>query len=176
MRVIVEVISGPAASRRVSLVAGQSIRIGRTDWADVSFPRDQLMSGIHFLLETDASGCSITDQGSRNGTFVNGRRIDQKTLLRDGDRIVAGQTRFAVRIEGVSASAAAPSPPGGQVVPQTFPPPGVSSVEGRATPGATQSDVFPADPESSTVRPAPESLSRQTSCPPEPTAIRPAPA
>lgn len=171
MRMIVEAIAGPGPGRRISLVAGQAVSVGRTEWADVSFPRDPLMSGTHFLLETDASGCYITDKGSRNGTFVNGQRITQKTPLRDGDRIVAGQTRFAVRIEGLVAAEA---PGAGPVVSPVSPPP----------PGKRREDVdvvFPpreepgpiaADSDTSTVRPPPGSPVRRTPLAPEPQALQ----
>src|SRR5439155_11949496 len=41
--------------------------------------------------------CRISDLGSRNGTFLNGSRI-QEAVLFDGDLISAGQTRFRVHI------------------------------------------------------------------------------
>ncbi len=165
MRVIVEVIAGPAASRRISLVAGQAVCVGRTEWADVSFPRDPLMSGTHFLLETDASGCYITDKGSRNGTFVNGQRISQKTRLRDGDRIVAGQTRFAVRIEGPVADDV---PPGS---PAAFAATGKGPAEDVFPPGEGPGPVA-ADSDTSTVRPPPGSPVRRTPMAPEPQAVQ----
>ncbi len=165
MRVIVEVIAGPAASRRISLVAGQAVCVGRTEWADVSFPRDPLMSGTHFLLETDATGCYITDKGSRNGTFVNGQRISQKTRLQDGDRIVAGQTRFAVRIEGSVAAGSGGVGESPAVAPRD---------KGRANdfpPGEPPSPIA-AESESSTVRPPAGSPVRRTPPAPEPKAIQ----
>lgn len=170
MRVIVEVIAGPAASRRISLVAGQTVCVGRTEWADVSFPRDPLMSGTHFLLETDSTGCYITDKGSRNGTFVNGQRISQKTRLRDGDRIVAGQTRFAVRIE---AEAAAEMPQAGSVSGLlATPPPARDKVRGADFPPGEEPGPIATDSDTSTVRPTPGSPVRKTPLAPEPQAIQ----
>lgn len=167
MRVIVEVIAGPAGSRRISLVAGQAVCVGRTEWADVSFPRDPLMSGTHFLLETDATGCYITDKGSRNGTFVNGQRISQKTRLQDGDRIVAGQTRFAVRIEGAVAAGA----PGGEEKPVS--PPARDKTLGKEfAPPCGEPSPVAAESESSTIRPPAKSPVRRTPLAPEPQAIR----
>lgn len=164
MRIIVEVIAGPAGSRRISLVAGQAVCVGRTEWADVSFPRDPLMSGTHFLLETDSTGCYITDKGSRNGTFVNGQRISQKTRLQDGDRIVAGQTRFAVRIEGAVAAGAQgiPAPPA----------PGDKSRESEPSPPGEWPGPIAGESESSTIRPPAKSPLRHTPLAPEPQAIQ----
>jgi hypothetical protein len=68
------------------------------------------MSGVHFALRSDSSGCYLTDLGSSNGTLVNGQPVTARTLLRAGDEIRAGETRFAVYVEqgsGVSPGGAA---------------------------------------------------------------------
>lgn len=57
------------------------------------------MSGVHFALETDQQSCYVSDLGSSNGTFVNGRRIAARTRLQPGDKITAGQTQFVLRGE-----------------------------------------------------------------------------
>lgn len=110
MRVILEIISGATAGRKVRLTADQELRVGRTEWADLAVPQDSLMSGIHFSLASDFSGCYLTDLDSSNGTLLNGQPVCSRTRLRAGDQIVAGQTRFAVRIEqdahGASGGAA----------------------------------------------------------------------
>ncbi len=54
---------------------------------------DASVSRRHASFSTDAAGCvSLTDEGSANGTFVNGRRIPahRRTRLKDGDRIHLG--------------------------------------------------------------------------------------
>lgn len=116
MRVILEVISGSTAGRKVFLTADQELRVGRTEWADFAVPQDSLMSGVHFALRSDISGCYLTDLGSSNGTLVNGQPVCGPTLLGAGDEILAGETRFAVHVEqesGVSPGgvAEARSPP-----------------------------------------------------------------
>ena len=100
MRVIVEVGSGPLAGTKISLGAGQVLQVGRTEWADFALPHDKRLSAVHFALETSHAACYIKDLGSSNGTFINGRRIEARTVLRHADKISAGQTVFAVRIEG----------------------------------------------------------------------------
>ena len=100
MRVIIEITSGPAAGKKILLGAGQTVQVGRTEWADYSFPQDGRMSSTHFALETDATGCYVRDLGSTNGTFVGGRKVADKVAVRHGDEILAGQTRFQVQMEG----------------------------------------------------------------------------
>ncbi|AKU17586.1 FHA domain-containing protein [Luteipulveratus mongoliensis] len=57
---------------------------------------DMLVSRQHVRITVDDEGLAIEDLGSRNGTFVNGRRIE-RTHLREGDRIGIGASTFEVR-------------------------------------------------------------------------------
>ncbi len=108
MRVIVEVASGPAAGKKVLLSVGQTLQVGRTEWADFPVPHDGRMSGVHFALETDAAGCCLRDLGSTNGTQLNGTPVTQRVALHNGDKIQAGETIFSVDIEGDAPRQAAP--------------------------------------------------------------------
>lgn len=99
MRVIVEAITGPCGTRRFVVATGQSMKIGRAEAADISFPRDGYMSSIHFQIEATRDACIVTDLGSANKTFVNQAQITAPTVLRGGEKISAGQTVFAVKIE-----------------------------------------------------------------------------
>ncbi len=120
MRVILEVSSGPSAGQKVLLRASQALQVGRTEWADLAVPHDGRMSGLHFALETDGVACYLEDLGSSNGTLLNGRPVAQRTVLRNGDEIRAGDTVFLLHTEGDApetvklaareAAAAAPRP------------------------------------------------------------------
>jgi eukaryotic-like serine/threonine-protein kinase len=50
----------------------------------------------HASLEVRADRAWLTDLGSRNGTFVDGVRIDGERELQDGDKITIGsqETQF----------------------------------------------------------------------------------
>jgi pSer/pThr/pTyr-binding forkhead associated (FHA) protein len=58
------------------------------------------MSSLHFMVEYDEKGAVLRDLASRNGTAVNGRSIAPAAAvyLANGDLIVAGETRFLVKI------------------------------------------------------------------------------
>ena len=99
MRVVLEITSPPAAGRKTVLAAGQTLKVGRTEWADFTVADDGHMSGVHFSLETDGGICYLADQGSSNGTTVNGQRVVEKVALQDGDVIEAGRTAFSIHIE-----------------------------------------------------------------------------
>jgi hypothetical protein len=96
MRVILQAAAGPESGRRLALDAGESLSVGRTERADVALANDAALSSLHFLVQTDGAGCAIEDLQSRNGTFVNGRRIVERTPLQSGDQVLAGQTTFVV--------------------------------------------------------------------------------
>lgn len=97
MAVILEVKAGPFALKRVAVMGGQTVTVGRTNRASFAVPHDTFMSGLHFSVECGANGCVLTDQKSSNGTFVNEIRVAQ-ALLKSGDEIRSGQTIFFVRM------------------------------------------------------------------------------
>jgi pSer/pThr/pTyr-binding forkhead associated (FHA) protein len=99
MRVVFEVASGPDAGRKVSLGARQVLGVGRTEWADLAVAGDTGLADVHFSLETDHAHCYLQDLAGGEGTQINGQQAAGRVKLRDGDRILAGNTRFTVRIE-----------------------------------------------------------------------------
>ncbi len=54
------------------------------------------VSRKHAILRRENGGYTIADQGSTNGTFVNGRRIKRATSINPGDEISFGAARFAM--------------------------------------------------------------------------------
>ncbi|WP_013321892.1 adenylate/guanylate cyclase domain-containing protein [Gloeothece verrucosa] len=55
--------------------------------------RDQWISRNHAILQTTETGeFYLIDLGSRNGTFVNGRRVGIPVTLHNGDQITFGKT------------------------------------------------------------------------------------
>ena len=110
MHVVLEVISGTDAGRKTLLRTGQKLRVGRTQRADLAVEHDGQLSSMHFILESDETRCTIEDLGSTNGTLLNGSPLAAKATLNDGDEILAGETRFRVRIDGAAGESSAPAP------------------------------------------------------------------
>ncbi|EKQ70445.1 family 3 adenylate cyclase [Leptolyngbyaceae cyanobacterium JSC-12] len=75
--------------------------IGRTTANDIQLP-DQLVSRTHAKLFWQADHLYLIDLGSRNGTFVNGRRVSKQVSLRHQDTIEIGTSRLQVCLEEVS--------------------------------------------------------------------------
>jgi predicted RNA-binding Zn-ribbon protein involved in translation (DUF1610 family) len=68
-------------------------RIGRSLAADVRFD-DPTVSRRHALIVRQPDGVRVLDDRSLNGVFVNGARIEGRTL-RDGDEILVGRYRLS---------------------------------------------------------------------------------
>ncbi len=67
-----------------------SVKIGRNGTNDIVVDEDS-MSGQHAVLNLRAGGnYELTDSGSTNGTRVNGERISEPVLLKDGDELRFG--------------------------------------------------------------------------------------
>ena len=74
------------------VVTGERMVIGRLKACDICV-QDKNASRQHATLEREGNGWALVDQGSTNGTLVNGNLIDW-TRLRDGDRITIGVTEL----------------------------------------------------------------------------------
>jgi hypothetical protein len=70
-------------------LGAEPIHIGRGLAADLHFDESSV-SRLHSILIPRASGVRILDDRSLNGTYVNGRRVEQADLC-DGDVIVLGR-------------------------------------------------------------------------------------
>jgi hypothetical protein len=86
------VLTGPQQGQRVALRHG--FTIGKNPGSDLSLAHDGFASGNHAQILMDAGGnCSIVDQGSTNGTYINGVRITSERLF-DGMSIRCGSTEL----------------------------------------------------------------------------------
>jgi len=59
-----------------------------------------MVSGHHARLTLDKRGWLLEDLDSANGTFVNGERVTEPTLVRPEDRIQIGPTRLRLAADG----------------------------------------------------------------------------
>lgn len=64
--------------------------------AGIYLPQDERLSRLHSTLCRDGDEVLIEDKDSKNGTFVNGERVERR-LLRDGDLIRVGGSFFLLR-------------------------------------------------------------------------------
>ncbi len=81
----------------VHRVGRKSLRIGRDPSNDLVID-DLLASRRHAEFHAGVAGADIVDLGSANGTYVNGRRIQGRATLTEGDIIGIG--RHQLRLSG----------------------------------------------------------------------------
>lgn len=77
--------------------------IGRRADCDLYAPLLSV-SKRHCQLNCDDGALRIRDLGSRNGTYVNGERINGETELKAGDRVKIGPLTFLFQIDGEPAN------------------------------------------------------------------------
>ena len=105
MRWSFTVLAGAEADRRYECGDEDLVIIGASEQAHLRLTDDPYVSGIHCLIETRDHRCHMRDLRSRNGTWINGRRVDGGELA-DGDQIRIGRTPIAVAAEGARPQAA----------------------------------------------------------------------
>jgi serine/threonine-protein kinase len=98
MRITLTVTEGPHSGQVYSFEGHDTFLVGRSKRAHFRLPsKDRYFSRIHFLIEVNPPQCRLTDMGSRNGTHVNGTRVE-RAALKDGDEIRAGKTVLRVAV------------------------------------------------------------------------------
>jgi hypothetical protein len=80
--------------RKVEVTRSETL-LGRTTDCDLVLP-DRSVSRTHAVILMSASGASIRDLNSRNGTWVNGLRVGTDRRLRTGDRVRLGSVTVLV--------------------------------------------------------------------------------
>jgi len=104
-------LAGPIAGRRYKLADGEYV-IGRRSDCQIFVP-DMRVSRQHARLWKEGEGWTLEDLGSNNGTFVNGVKVQQGTVLRHDDEIMIANNR--IRVEARD-TAEARGPEGGNAV------------------------------------------------------------
>jgi pSer/pThr/pTyr-binding forkhead associated (FHA) protein len=121
--ITLSVAQGFLKGREYSFVAPARCVIGRARDCDIQLPGDCFHADVsrhHCVLDIAPPAIHVRDLGSRNGTFVNGVRIDDSADeqpeapvadgldLKDGDQFQLGSTAFQVKVESVAAVPALP--------------------------------------------------------------------
>jgi eukaryotic-like serine/threonine-protein kinase len=115
--VILSVVKGSLKAERFLCRAPARVLVGRSTGCEVRLPNDPLhwnVSRRHCLITAVGTKATIRDLGSRNSTYVNGKKIGQRASavpadealaafspplrLRAGDEVQVGETIFHVEI------------------------------------------------------------------------------
>ncbi len=73
---------------------GGSVTMGRDAGNGIPLTNDTTVSRKHASVRQEGTGYVVADEGSSNGVFVNGVRINGAHTLNPGDEVQVGNTRF----------------------------------------------------------------------------------
>ncbi len=96
--------------RRILTADGDLVRIGRDPSCEVQLPGDLSVSRFHASLRPDDNGWVVEDASSRNGTFVNGRRLAGPHRLGPTDRVLIGNVVLVMHHNDVISETVGPDP------------------------------------------------------------------
>jgi pilus assembly protein CpaF len=96
------IISEKGGAERKEAFEKNEINVGRVQGNDLMLPKGNVSKHHARLLFRDGRFI-VTDLKSTNGTYVNGRKIAQATIVREGDKIYIGD--FVIRLESAGAGA-----------------------------------------------------------------------
>lgn len=102
---VLTVLDGKYASQHWS-IDKEEVTLGRDDTCDIVIPERQI-SRQHLRIYKQDNIYKVQDLESRNGTWVNGQRLEGVRELYDGDEI---HVALAVRLQFIGSGATAPLP------------------------------------------------------------------
>lgn len=102
------VLAGPARGQWTRIDRDQLV-VGRADTADFHIDDPGLSRAHAKILRVDPAVVNLLDLGSKNGTFVNGARIDA-VVIKSGDQIQLGPDTVVQFDHGPSSTGVASDP------------------------------------------------------------------
>jgi sigma-B regulation protein RsbU (phosphoserine phosphatase) len=78
------------------VIDGETVFVGRSTHCDVTVA-DRFLSRRHARIFNSDEGWRIEDLGSRNGTFINGRQVEEPAVIQTGDVIALSASLLKVQ-------------------------------------------------------------------------------
>jgi hypothetical protein len=172
---------------------GPAVRIGRNpdDELALAGQSPEMVGWDHALMELTSDGALVSDIGSHSGTYLNDRKVDERTGVKPGDQILLGPNGPTLQVVEVECTPVAVQPPAGAATPggggadwwQGFP----AAVGGATAPQTVDPPPAPITEPPSPLPPMPSPLVSPTpsqavakesdwwQAPAQPTSVLPAP-
>jgi pSer/pThr/pTyr-binding forkhead associated (FHA) protein len=99
MQIVLVMFRSDGQRRSFSIHKEQTI-LGRREDCDVRIPLGEISRKHCKLTRQDDGSIKIEDCGSSNGTYVNGKRVQEATL-EAGDTLQIGPVAFVIQINGL---------------------------------------------------------------------------
>ena len=97
MKVKLKVLKGSGAGKEVRIPTPKCL-IGRSEDCHMR-PKSEAVSRRHCAILVKDGKVLLRDLESKNGTFVNGERVEEDLVLKPGDRLQIGPLAFEVLID-----------------------------------------------------------------------------
>ena len=107
MRVKLRVTQGAQAGREVIIPVSEFL-IGRGEECHLR-PRSDAISRRHCAIIVSEKQVVVHDLGSKNGSYVNGQRVEGKCVVQSGDQFLVGPLEFEFVIEHALGGAKRPA-------------------------------------------------------------------
>jgi pSer/pThr/pTyr-binding forkhead associated (FHA) protein len=101
MQVRLKILIGSNAGKEIKIPTPKCV-IGRGDDCHLK-PQSDAISRRHCEIVASDTEVVVRDLGSRNGTYVNGNRITEETILLSGDVLKVGPLEFEMVVEHTAA-------------------------------------------------------------------------
>jgi pSer/pThr/pTyr-binding forkhead associated (FHA) protein len=96
MEVKLVCVGGKHAGQQVP-ISGPKFLIGRAEACHLR-PGSELVSLYHAVILVGEGSVAVRDFASKNGTYVNGQRIEAERRLKTGEHLSIGPLEFEVRV------------------------------------------------------------------------------
>ncbi len=96
MEVTLLVETGPNKGQEIAL-SKQAVVLGKSAECDIIVP-SAIVSRRHCRISVEKDFLVLRDLRSKNGTFLNGKKVDEEAFLASGDKIRVGEVVFTVMI------------------------------------------------------------------------------
>ncbi len=101
MQVRLKVLCGAHAGKEIRVPVPQFL-VGRGEQCHLR-PASDVVSRQHCALLIEEQRVVLQDFGSKNGTYVNGERVEKMIILQPGDHLQIGPLQFEVLIDQLAA-------------------------------------------------------------------------
>ena len=97
MKAKLRVLKGPSEGKDITIPVSKFF-IGRGEDCHLR-PKSDAISRHHCAIVISDAQVAIRDFGSKNGTYVNDQRVENVTILNNGDKLVVGPLSFEVVLD-----------------------------------------------------------------------------
>lgn len=97
MKAKLKVLKGPSEGKEINIPVAKFF-IGRGEDCHLR-PKSDAISRHHCAIIVSDSQVALKDFGSKNGTFLNNKRIENVAILNNGDQLVVGPLSFEIVLD-----------------------------------------------------------------------------